>query len=42
MARTVAQVVKQYNKKHDDESEQISIFELFEIEDIVIKVRKKK
>lgn len=39
--KTVAEAVKLSKEKHKEEK-QISLFELFEIEDIIIKVRKKK
>lgn len=37
--KTVAEAVKAYNKKH--ETKQISLFDVYEIEDIIIKVKKK-
>lgn len=41
--KTISEAVKQYKEKHSEKEEvrQISLFDLYEIEDIIIKVRKK-
>lgn len=39
--KTTVDAIREFKNKHI-ETEQISLFNLFEIEDIVIKVRKKK
>lgn len=42
MAKTIAEAVKQYNNKNKKkETKQISIFDLFGVEEIIIKVEKK-
>lgn len=41
MAKKVSDAVKEFNAKHNKEIEQISLFDLFDLENIVIEVRLK-